>query len=109
MYPSGSIRAMELSLWLAQQRGRAKALAAHLDVPSSFVSKMANREKPVPVVHGIPIEEFTQGEVRRVELFPREIWIKVWPDLSAHTGVPNDLHQIPCATEPTPALQPEGA
>lgn len=58
-------------------------LAAHLKVPPSFVHKMANGSRPVPVEHGAPIEGFTNGEVSRPELFPLD-WQRIWPELAGN-------------------------
>lgn len=49
--------------WLSETRGRTKALAMHLRVPSSMVSKMASGEKQIPLDHCPYIEAFTGGEV----------------------------------------------
>lgn len=49
--------------WLSETRGRTKALALHLRVPSSMVSKMASGEKQIPLDHCPYIEAFTGGEV----------------------------------------------
>ena len=49
--------------WLSETRGRTKALAMHLRVPSSMVSKMARGEKQIPLDHCPYIEAFTGGEV----------------------------------------------
>lgn len=72
-----------LKSWLAAERGRGVRLAAHLKVPPSFVHKMANGNRPVPVEHGAAIECFTHGEVSRPELFPGD-WPRIWPELAAN-------------------------
>jgi DNA-binding transcriptional regulator YdaS (Cro superfamily) len=75
------IDSMLLSLWLSKKRGRAAALAGFLKIPASFVSAMAAGEKPIPFVHGAPIELFTNGEVTRKEMFPDD-WQTYWPELA---------------------------
>lgn len=72
---------MQLSEWLSQGRGRGAALAAHLKVPSSFVSKMASGEKSIPVPHMAAIEHFTAGAVTRQEMRPND-WRLIWPELA---------------------------
>ncbi len=71
---------MLLNLWLSKKRGRGASLAVHLKVPASFVSAMGSGEKPIPFVHGAPIETFTGGEVTREEMFPDD-WRTHWPEL----------------------------
>jgi DNA-binding transcriptional regulator YdaS (Cro superfamily) len=61
---------MNLPEWLNAQRGRKSGLAARLGVPPSFVIKMANGEKPVPLEHCPAIQEFTGGAVTCEELRP---------------------------------------
>jgi DNA-binding transcriptional regulator YdaS (Cro superfamily) len=70
-----------LKQWISGQRGRGLALARHLDVPSSFVVKMSQGEKPIPVAHGAAIERFTDGAVSRQLMFPTT-WQRIWPELA---------------------------
>lgn len=83
-----------LKSWLAAEYGRNARLAKHLKVPSSFVTKMALGDKPVPVDHGAAIEQFTAGAVTRQALFPND-WRRIWPELA--DGAANDPQ--PPATE----------
>lgn len=62
--------AMKLSDWLKDRLGRGSALARGINVPQSFVSKMAIGEKQVPVEQCVPIERFTAGAVTCEELRP---------------------------------------
>jgi len=73
-----------LKSWLTAERGRGIRLARHLKVPASFVSKMGDGEKPVPMQHGAAIEQFTGGAVSRKDLFPDD-WSRLWPELAAPT------------------------
>ena len=76
------MRGMELlKQWLSAEHGRGVALARHLGVPPSFVSKMAAGDKPVPVEHAASIEAFTDGAVPRRALFP-ESCERIWPELA---------------------------
>ena len=70
-----------LKNWLDGERGRGVRLAKHLNVPPSFVTKMATGERPIPFEHGAPIEAFTEQVVTRRELFPND-WLRVWPELA---------------------------
>lgn len=71
-----------LKSWLSRERGRGVGLARHLSVPPSFVSKMADGSKPIPVEHGAAIETFTGGAVTRQSMFPND-WQRIWPELAA--------------------------
>ena len=46
------------------------ALARGINVPQSFVSKMANGEKRIPIEQCVPIERFTMGAVTCEECRP---------------------------------------
>lgn len=61
---------MKLDAWLSGERGRARALAEHLHIPPSMVSKMASGEKQIPVDHCPYIERFTEGAVTCEEQRP---------------------------------------
>lgn len=64
---------MKLPDWLNAQRGRKSALAARLGVPPSFVSKMANGIKPVPLDHCPLIQAATDNQVTCEELRPDKV------------------------------------
>jgi DNA-binding transcriptional regulator YdaS (Cro superfamily) len=80
-----TIASMEiLKSWLKAEHGRGGKLARYLGVPPSFVTKMSEGEKPVPVGHGAAIEHFTGGAVTRQAMFPDD-WQRIWPEL-VHTA-----------------------
>lgn len=82
LYPLGiTLTRMNLKTWIALTRGRSLSLAAALDVPPSFVSRMAAGLKPIPVEHMTAIEAFTKGEVTRQEMCP-DRWRHIWPELA---------------------------
>jgi len=99
-YPWDKMRAMELKTWLKSELGRANALAKAIDVPPSFVSKMASGEKPVPVVHMAEIERFTGGEVSRIELYG-DGWQKIWPELA----ISEEKQPLPSAARSSAATE----
>jgi DNA-binding transcriptional regulator YdaS (Cro superfamily) len=68
---------MKLNEWVKNQRGRSSALARHLNLPLSFVSRMCTGDKPIPAEHALAIEEFTADEVTRQEMLP-EVWPRYW-------------------------------
>lgn len=63
-------------------------LAAALQVPASFVTKMASGDKPIPVEHASAIEQFTDGAVPRQAIRPAD-WRRIWPELADSN--PNQL------------------
>ena len=73
-----------LKSWLVAERGRGVRLARHLGVPPSFVAKMSDGDKPVPLAHAAQIESFTGGEVTRKAMFPND-WRRIWPELADAT------------------------
>lgn len=73
-------RMNKLKTWLSAERGRGAALAAALRVPPSFVTKMGNGEKPIPIDHMAAIESFTGGAVTRQEMC--QDWQRIWPELT---------------------------
>lgn len=72
---------MELKTYLAGGRGRATALAKAIGAHSSDISAWASKTRPVPIPFGLPIEKSTNGQVRRVDMFPPDVIAKVWPEL----------------------------
>lgn len=52
---------MKLKTWLDAERGRATALAAHLQLSSGRISQMA--DSGVPPKYMLSIRDFTNGEV----------------------------------------------
>ena len=52
---------MELKTWLDAERGRATALAAHLNLSLGRISQMA--DDGVPPKYMLAVRDFTKGEV----------------------------------------------
>jgi DNA-binding transcriptional regulator YdaS (Cro superfamily) len=71
----------KLKAWADGRRGRISELSKALDVPYSFVFKMALGEKAIPMSHGAAIEQFTGGAVTRKDMFP-DTWQRIWPELA---------------------------
>ena len=88
-----------LKEWLENERGRGVALSRRLNVPSSFISNMADGKKAIPVQHGAAIEQFTAGAVTRQQMFPND-WQRIWPELATDTTP---------ATHPEPTTEQEAA
>lgn len=72
---------MDLKSWVEAERGRAFALAKAIEVPPSFMSKMVNGDKGVPIERCVPIERATAGAVTRKDLRPND-WRDIWPELA---------------------------
>lgn len=81
-----------LKTWLVAERGRSAALAAVLNVPRSFVTKMGAGEKPIPIEHMAAIEAFTGGAITRQDMHPTG-WHRIWPELAADSEI-----NEPCAS-----------
>ncbi|MDM0086766.1 MULTISPECIES: YdaS family helix-turn-helix protein [unclassified Variovorax] len=64
---------MSLQTWLEEKRGRGAALAKHLRIPSSMVTKMAKGIKAVPLDQCPYIEDFTRRAVTCEELRPDRV------------------------------------
>lgn len=79
--PSGKLNGMEIGSWLKAQKGRSIALSRLINVPPSFVTKMAKKEKEVPAEHCRAIVDFTDGAVTVQELRPND-WFKYWQELA---------------------------
>jgi DNA-binding transcriptional regulator YdaS (Cro superfamily) len=73
---------MELSQWLKSERGRQARLARHLKVSAPVITEWLSGDRPVPVRHGMRIEQFTGGQVSRLELYGEEC-LHIWPELAA--------------------------
>ncbi len=69
-----------LKTWISQERGRASRLAKELDVPYSFVHKMAVGIKSIPIAHAAQVERITEGAVTRKAIRPND-WSVIWPEL----------------------------
>jgi DNA-binding transcriptional regulator YdaS (Cro superfamily) len=64
---------MKLASWLAQQRGRQAALAAHLNIKQPQVAAWLSGKRPVPLEHCPRIQQFTAGAVTCEELRPDQV------------------------------------
>lgn len=72
---------MDLKKWLDGKRGRATLLARAIGVYPSFVNKMANGTKLIPLGLCMPIEIATGGAVTRRDLKPED-YLHHWPELA---------------------------
>lgn len=75
---------MNLKEWTRQSRGRQASLASFLSVRAATVCEWASGQKDPSVRVAAAIEQFTQGQVTRKELFPND-WQKIWPELASAT------------------------
>ncbi|AIO23625.1 transcriptional regulator [Burkholderia cepacia] len=72
---------MDLKTYLSAERGRLVALSRAIGAHASDVSRWSSGERPIPITFGLPIERETHGLVTRLEMFPRQVIERVWPDL----------------------------
>ena len=70
---------MNLSSYL-NQRGAASDLAARLGVAPVSVFHRARKQRPIPIVRCVQIEQATGGQVTRRDLRPDD-WHEIWPEL----------------------------
>lgn len=71
---------MNLKDWAHKERGRQAALAAFLGVPAPNVSCWVMGVKSPSIKTAVAIENFTEGQVSRREIFP-DSWGDIWPEL----------------------------
>jgi DNA-binding transcriptional regulator YdaS (Cro superfamily) len=64
---------MTLNTWLAQQRGRQAALAAHLHIKPPQVAAWVVGKKQIPLDHCPLIQAFTDDQVTCEELRPDKV------------------------------------
>jgi len=76
-------RMIKLKSWMDANRGKGRELAIRLGVPTSFVSKIVNGTKPIPVEHMAQIEAFTCGAITRMDMCP-DRWQRIWPELAGY-------------------------
>lgn len=72
---------MNLKEWTQQSRGRQAALASFLGVPAPNVCAWVAGQKQPSIKTAVAIEQFTDGAVTRIDLFPTD-WQKIWPELA---------------------------
>jgi DNA-binding transcriptional regulator YdaS (Cro superfamily) len=99
---------MDLKTYLSGERGRLAALSRAIGAHAPDVSRWASDEKnrrPIPIHFGLPIEQATNGQVTRLEMFPIEVIEKVWPELLRPSAVDDaaasDDTQPPVGSAPT--------
>lgn len=56
-----------------------KAMEQHLGISKSYLSQLATGRAAISPSRCIIIESFTQGEVARSDLRPKD-WAEIWPD-----------------------------
>lgn len=93
---------MKLLHWLKLERGRAKWLAAKLDVSQATVSDWASGKKAVPVDRATALEQATGADVMRWDL--RDDWRSHWPELQALAARAPRVPDIPQASPAQPLL-----
>lgn len=78
---------MQLSIYLAEERGRAARLAEALSESPAFLSQIASGRRPCPATLAVDIERESGTAVRRWDLRPDD-WHRIWPELIGREGAP---------------------
>ncbi|NYT78802.1 helix-turn-helix domain-containing protein [Alcaligenaceae bacterium] len=60
--------------------GSATNLAKQLGVSPVTINQWALKQRPVPIIRCVQIEELTNGAVTRKQLRPDD-WSQIWPEL----------------------------
>jgi DNA-binding transcriptional regulator YdaS (Cro superfamily) len=72
---------MDLKTYITESpRGTAAKLALELGVSASYLSQMAHGQAPISPDRAVEIEQKTDGQVTREELYPND-WQRFWPEL----------------------------
>jgi DNA-binding transcriptional regulator YdaS (Cro superfamily) len=72
---------MDLKTYIeSKPRGTASKLAHELGISPSYLSQLASGDAPISPRRAVEIEQKTEGEVTRRELFPED-WNAIWPEL----------------------------
>lgn len=85
---------MNLTAYLAQERGRLTRVAARAGLASAFLSQISNGLRATPAERAADLERATDGAVRRWDLRPDD-WHRIWPELIGTEGAP----EVPEARE----------
>lgn len=78
---------MNLTTYLAADRGRQAALCKQIGAHAPDLSRWASGDRPVPIERCVAIERATGGAVRRWDLRPDD-WHRIWPELIGQPGAP---------------------
>jgi DNA-binding transcriptional regulator YdaS (Cro superfamily) len=89
---------MNLKEWSQQSRGRQKSLACFLGIRPPSVCDWVSGKKSPSIKLAAAIEQFTEGEVTRKDMFPND-WQRIWPEMAEVSTPPT----------PTPADTPTNA
>lgn len=78
---------MNLTDYLARERGAARRLAKELNCHVKMLYPWANGRRPCPPLRCLAIERATAGVVTRRELRPND-WADLWPELAQQQQAP---------------------
>jgi DNA-binding transcriptional regulator YdaS (Cro superfamily) len=78
---------MELLKYLAAERGRNSRVAHAARLAATFLSQIANGQRPAPPDKVPAIEAACEMQVRRWDLRPDD-WHRIWPELIGAEGAP---------------------
>lgn len=78
---------MNLSTYLAGDRGKQAALCKQIGAHAPDLSRWAKGDRPIPVERCVAIETATERAVMRWHLRPHD-WHRIWPELIGAEGAP---------------------
>lgn len=76
---------MKLAQYLSSERGRLRLLCRQIGAYESDMSRWARKQRPVPILWCIPIEEATGGQVTRKDLRPDD-YAEIWTELAGEAA-----------------------
>jgi DNA-binding transcriptional regulator YdaS (Cro superfamily) len=79
---------MDLTEYLAEERGRCARIARQLRIAPAWLSQMASGARPVPPDIAPQLEIECGLAVRRWDLRPGD-WHRIWPELVGLPGAPD--------------------
>lgn len=78
---------MQLSEYLAGERGRVVRVAKEVGIAPAFLSQISNHIRPAPAVHCRPIVKATGSAVQLWDLRPND-WHRLWPEAADDPAAP---------------------
>jgi len=81
---------VQLSNFIAQEKGNATQLAGRIGISPSYLSQMAAGYRSISPLRCLHIERATNGLVTRRDLRPQD-WHLIWPELAANEECVNPL------------------
>jgi len=97
---------VQLSDFIAQEKGNATQLAVRIGISPSYLSQMATGYRSISPARSLLIERATNGLVTRRDLRPNDWWA-IWPELAVHADK-EPVNSPPLPSLPAPTFSPSG-